>query len=58
VEAAITLATGGAQVLPQESDVILHPTQNHLWPLLLELALSLLWSYTLLAILVYGLLGS
>jgi biofilm PGA synthesis N-glycosyltransferase PgaC len=43
-------ATGGAQVLRKNIDVILHPTQNHLWPLLLELALSLVWTYTLVII--------
>jgi biofilm PGA synthesis N-glycosyltransferase PgaC len=50
-------ATGGAQVLRKNIDVVLHPTQNHLWPLLLELLLSLLWSYLLLAVLVLWLAG-
>jgi len=50
-------ATGGAQVLRKNLDVILHPTQNHLWPLLLELGVSLLWSYTLLAIVLLWLIG-
>src|SRR6476661_4518697 len=40
-------ATGGAQVLLKNLDVVAHPSQNHLWPLLLELCLSLVWSYTL-----------
>ena len=50
-------ATGGAQVLRRNAGVILHPTQNHLWPLLLEAALSVLWSYLLLAALVVWLLS-
>lgn len=50
-------ATGGAQVLRKNVSVILHPTQNHLWPLLLELFLSLVWSYLLLAMLVLWLAG-
>lgn len=44
-------ATGGAQVLRKNASVIMHPTQNHLWPLLLEASLSFIWSYTLLVIL-------
>ena len=50
-------ATGGAQVLMKNIDVVLHPAQNHLWPLLLELCLSLLWSYTLLTMLLIWLAG-
>jgi biofilm PGA synthesis N-glycosyltransferase PgaC len=50
-------ATGGAQVLMKNIDVVLHPAQNHLWPLLLELCLSLLWSYTLLTMLLLWLAG-
>ena len=50
-------ATGGAQVLGKNLGVILHPSQNHLWPLLLELVLSMLWSYALLAMVVIWLLG-
>jgi poly-beta-1,6-N-acetyl-D-glucosamine synthase len=50
-------ATGGAQVLRKNLDVILRPTQNHLWPLLLELALSLLWSYTLVAVALLWVIG-
>jgi biofilm PGA synthesis N-glycosyltransferase PgaC len=45
-------ATGGAQVLRKNVDVVLHPTQNHLWPLMLEMVLSLVWSYLLLAMFV------
>jgi len=50
-------ATGGAQVLRKNVDVILHPTQNHLWPLLLELFLSLVWSYVLVLMVVLWLAG-
>jgi biofilm PGA synthesis N-glycosyltransferase PgaC len=50
-------ATGGAQVLARNLDVVLHPTQNHLWPLLLELVLSAVWSYALLALTLVWLIG-
>jgi biofilm PGA synthesis N-glycosyltransferase PgaC len=50
-------ATGGAQVLLRNFDVIRHPTLNHLWPLLLELLLSLVWSWLLLVMLLLWLLG-
>jgi biofilm PGA synthesis N-glycosyltransferase PgaC len=50
-------ATGGAQVLAKNLDVVLHPTQNHLWPLLLELVLSAIWSYALLALTLVWLVG-
>ncbi len=50
-------ATGGAQVLRKNVDVILSPKQNHLWPMLLEAMLSFLWSYLMLAIVVWWLLG-
>lgn len=41
-------AMGGAQVLIKNFDIFRHPSQNHMWPLLLELCLSLAWSYALL----------
>lgn len=50
-------ATGGAQVLRKNISVILHPTQNQLWPLLLEMVLSLAWSYLFLAMLLLWLTG-
>lgn len=50
-------ATGGAQVLRKNIGVFLRPAQNHLWPLMIELCLSLLWSYTLLAMAAFWLLG-
>ncbi len=40
-------AMGGAQVLLKNIDVLIRPSQNHLWPLMIELCLSLLWSYLL-----------
>ncbi len=43
-------ATGGAQVLLKNARALLLPNQNHMWPLLLELLLSLVWSYGLLVI--------
>lgn len=50
-------ATGGAQVLLKNFDVLLHPKQNYLWPLMLELCLSLFWSYAMLLLTVFWLLG-
>ncbi|MBS0193261.1 MAG: poly-beta-1,6 N-acetyl-D-glucosamine synthase [Proteobacteria bacterium] len=50
-------ATGGAQVLGRNLGVIAHPSQNHLWPLLVEMVLSLVWSYALLSMLAIWLLG-
>lgn len=38
-------AMGGAQVLIKNLDVLVRPSQNHLWPLMMELCLSLVWSY-------------
>lgn len=50
-------ATGGAQVLLRNFDVVIHPTLNHLWPLLLELILSLVWSWLLTLMFVLWILG-
>lgn len=50
-------AMGGAQVLLKNLNVIRHPSQNHLWPLMLELCLSLIWSYAMLLMLVIWLVG-
>jgi biofilm PGA synthesis N-glycosyltransferase PgaC len=50
-------AMGGAQVLLKNVDVIRHPIQNHLWPLMLELCLSLVWSYAMLLMLIIWLVG-
>lgn len=41
-------AMGGAQVLNKNIDVILKPKLNYLWPLILEMMLTLVWSYLLL----------
>ena len=43
-------AMGGAQVLLKNFDVFLHPSQNFLWPLMVELCLSLFWSYLMLVL--------
>jgi biofilm PGA synthesis N-glycosyltransferase PgaC len=51
-------AMGGAQVLLKNINVIRHPSQNHLWPLMLELCLSLVWSYAMLLMLVIWLAGT
>jgi biofilm PGA synthesis N-glycosyltransferase PgaC len=45
-------AMGGAQVLLKNLDVIRHPSQNYLWPLMLELCLSLFWSYVMLLLVI------
>lgn len=45
-------AMGGAQVLLRNLDVFVRPGQNHLWPLMLELSISLVWAYALLLTLV------
>lgn len=41
-------AMGGAQVLLKNADVIFKPKLNFLWPLILELVLTLVWSYLML----------
>ncbi|WP_235445594.1 MULTISPECIES: poly-beta-1,6-N-acetyl-D-glucosamine synthase [Gulbenkiania] len=41
-------AMGGAQVLLKNLTILGRPSQNHLWPLMLELCLSLVWSYLML----------
>lgn len=50
-------AMGGAQVLLKNLNVWRHPSQNHMWPLMLELCLSLFWSYAMLLLLVVWLAG-
>lgn len=50
-------AMGGAQVLLKNLDVFFKPNQNFLWPLMLELCLSLLWSYLMLLVAVLWLLS-
>lgn len=49
-------AMGGAQVLLKNLDIFLHPRLHYLWPLMLELCLSLLWAYLMLMIAVLWLL--
>lgn len=44
----LRLAMGGAQVLNKNIDVIFKPKLNYLWPLILEMMLTLVWSYLLL----------
>lgn len=41
-------AMGGAQVLLKNLDVALAPAQSFLWPLLLEMVLSVAWAYAML----------
>ncbi|HVN43567.1 MAG TPA: hypothetical protein VMT50_12350, partial [Steroidobacteraceae bacterium] len=50
-------ATGGAQVLRKNLGVMFHPTQNHLWPMMIEASLSVVWSYTLVTMLVLWIAG-
>lgn len=41
-------AMGGAQVLIKNIDVLFKPKLNFLWPLIIELCLTLVWSYLML----------
>ena len=41
-------AMGGAQVLIRNVDALLEPSQSFLWPLLLEMCISVAWSYSML----------
>ena len=41
-------AMGGAQVLIKNIDVLFRPRLNYLWPLMIELILTLVWSYLML----------
>lgn len=50
-------ACGGAQVLLKNLDVLARPNQNHLWPLMAELCLSLVWSYLMALLCVLWLAG-
>ena len=43
-------AMGGAQVLIKNIDVFLKPKLNYLWPLMIELCLTLVWSYLMLVL--------
>ncbi|NHC05003.1 poly-beta-1,6 N-acetyl-D-glucosamine synthase [Acinetobacter sp. 187] len=49
-------AMGGAQVLLKNIDVLVKPQLNFLWPLILELSLTLVWSYLMLFMVVMWLL--
>lgn len=42
-------AKGGAQVLRKNFDVLWHPRERFMWPLLLEMCVSLFWSYLMVA---------
>jgi poly-beta-1,6-N-acetyl-D-glucosamine synthase len=42
-------AMGGAQVLRRNLDLLVRPRESFMWPLLVELCASLLWSYLMLA---------
>lgn len=50
-------AMGGAQVLLKNIDVFLKPRQNYMWPLLLEMCVSVFWSYMMLLLTVLWLAG-
>lgn len=45
-------AMGGAQVLLKNIDILMKPKLNYLWPLIIELFLTLLWSYLMLIMLI------
>jgi biofilm PGA synthesis N-glycosyltransferase PgaC len=50
-------AMGGAQVLMKNVDAFLSPGLSFLWPLLLEMCASVVWSYTMLLLTVVWLVG-
>lgn len=50
-------AMGGAQVLIKNFSVFLRPSQNFLWPLMVELCLTLIWSYLMLIMVVIWIVG-
>lgn len=50
-------AMGGAQVLLKNFNVLLHPGQNYMWPLLLEMCISVFWSYVMLVLTLMWLAG-
>ncbi|RZG80674.1 poly-beta-1,6 N-acetyl-D-glucosamine synthase [Acinetobacter sp. WCHAc060033] len=49
-------AMGGAQVLLKNIDVLLKPKLNFLWPLIIELILTLVWSYLMLIMVIFWIL--
>ncbi|MFV5516289.1 poly-beta-1,6-N-acetyl-D-glucosamine synthase [Acinetobacter gerneri] len=49
-------AMGGAQVLIKNIDVLVKPKLNFLWPLMIELILTLVWSYLMLIMTIIWLL--
>jgi len=42
-------AKGGAQVLRRNFDVLWHPRERFMWPLLIEMCASLFWAYLMVA---------
>jgi poly-beta-1,6-N-acetyl-D-glucosamine synthase len=50
-------ATGGAQVLARNFGVLAHPGQSHMWPLLLEMCASVIWSYLMLLLALLWIVG-
>ncbi len=50
-------AMGGAQVLLKNFDVLAHLRLNFLWPLLLEMCVSVVWSYLMLILTVLWIAG-
>ncbi len=50
-------AMGGAQVLLKNFNVLVHPGQNYMWPLLLEMCISVFWSYMMLLLTALWLAG-
>lgn len=50
-------AMGGAQVFLKNLDVLRHASQGYLWPLLAEMLVSLVWSYSMLLLTLAWLAG-
>lgn len=50
-------AMGGAQVFLKNFQVLWHPSQKYMWPLMLEMCLSVFWSYVMLLLVVLWVAG-
>jgi len=49
-------AMGGAQVLIKNIDVLFKPKLNFLWPLIIELILTMVWSYLMVIMVIFWIL--
>ncbi|MGD9969431.1 MAG: poly-beta-1,6-N-acetyl-D-glucosamine synthase [Sulfuricurvum sp.] len=51
-------AMGGAQVMLKNVKILFHPLQTHLWGLMIELLMSLVWSYSMVLVFAVWLLDT